>query len=740
MLSYKKHINPLVKDLDWIDNYSDLNIQDDLEKDEYPYLQRVVGLSAKTSRDQLKKLEVLEKELEEQIKIIDNETGKDKEEAVKMYNMMFKKLYVIVERLDKELSIADSPYFGKLVIDRKALPSLPRKTITSYIGKFGYFDKESKEMLITDWRAPIANVYYINSGPTNDISYTTPVGEIKGDLLIKRQFEISRGRINHIYDAKSGNISADQFLLAQLKKRLGKKLTEIVATIQSQQNSIIRDELNKTLILQGVAGSGKTTIVLHRLAYLFYTYPEKVRPEQTLIVAPNRMFLDYISDVLPSLGVSNVEANTYIFWAKKILGWNEKHTLSNYPVDLEVKREKGGIEFIQKTIDFFNEYEKELLENIPYSSSDVIMQRYFEIKEKYPNISLLERLKLAVERAFIQPEFDRKITGSYTNRGSVSENVKKKVDEYVRKNTDIRYIYKKLVGSKKYLSLQAIKYSKETFKRDGTFFHYTSEDLAPLIWIFNMIQGNTEFAKEYIVVDEAQDMTPFEIYTLYLFSKRQNLFLAGDLAQSIIPPFYIKSWDEIINMFKKLSPEKFRYEYHQLNRCYRTTIEIIEFANNIFRRYFPKEYKLPEAVLRHGDKVKEIVLSQELERGNKEDIKKLAEIVNKQFELNAVTVAIICKDDEHALRVFENLKKQEEIFSAGVFTYSDNNYQTGILVLPISKAKGLEFDSVFLADVNKKRYTDNELDIRLLYVAVTRPLHRLFIIKNRSEKESIINN
>ncbi|MCK9368463.1 ATP-binding domain-containing protein [Candidatus Dojkabacteria bacterium] len=730
MLSYKKYLNPLANKLDEIADFSKLEINGEFEREEYPYLKNVVKITTNEAKIQIKKLEQLEKDLEDIIKIIDNETGDAKVEAIKDYNLLLKEVKVLLSRINRAIAISDSSYFGKIVIDRKANKLLPRKTVTSYIGKFAYFDTKTKEALITDWRAPIANLYYTNSGPTKDVSYTPPVGEIKCDLIIKRQFEINFGRIQHIYDAISGNVSADEFLLAQLKKRLGKKLTDIVATIQNQQNSIIRNEINKIMILQGVAGSGKTTILLHRLAYLFFAYPEIIHPERTLIVAPNRMFLDYISDLLPSLGVEGVESNTYLFWAKKILNFNDRYQLSSNQPNLIVRKEKGSIDFIHIISEFFEEYERDMLEELPYSGNDEIFRRYYGLKEKHPEIAVLERIRLATEGAFMNTEFKKTLVGSYMGKRAVTETIRTKVDEYIRKKMDIKRIYKELISNSKYVSKELIRYSKDTFGKTKTIFSYTSEDLAPLIWLYNKVFGNTEYLKECIVVDEAQDMSPFEIFTLYLFSKKQNLFLAGDLAQSIIPPFYIKDWNEIISIFNKYYPTTFKHSYHQLNKCYRTTIEIIDFANNIFKKYFPKEYKLPEAVLRHGDKVEIINTEKELFKLSKTKLAELAEKINLQFELGGVTVALICKDDKHSNEVYEYLLENKELFSNDIYTYSDNDYKTGILVLPITKAKGLEFDSVFIVDINAENYKENELDTRQLYVAITRPLHRLFLITN----------
>ena len=313
MQDFKKYINPFYKDISQVEDFSDVIYENELQEQEYPHLEKVTRINTGSVKILLPRLEMLQQELEDQIRTIAQETGDDAKDARSIYNKIIKEIQSTVERINIDLIKVDSPYFGKIVFH--PYDSQNEKDLNLYIGKFAITDKNTHIPLTIDWRAPIANLYYQNSGPTENVDFKAPVGVRKGDLKQKRQFQISRARIQNIYDAKSGNVAADEFLLSQLKGRLGKKLTDIVATIQSQQNEIIREEINRPVIIQGVAGSGKTTILLHRLAYLFFNYKEKIRPEASLIVAPNRMFLDYISDVLPSLGVSGVSTLTYLFWA-----------------------------------------------------------------------------------------------------------------------------------------------------------------------------------------------------------------------------------------------------------------------------------------------------------------------------------------------------------------------------------------------------------------------------------------
>lgn len=716
MSLFEKSLNPLYKSVDKISDFSDVIPSNDIENEEFPYFSGTESYIIAKFRELFHKLKNIEKEIEDQIIVIENETGDDKAEAVSVYNKLLSKADLFVDRINRELDVLSSPYFGKIRIRRDKSQGVSENTYDVYIGKFACFDENTNKLLITDWRAPITNVYYENSGPKKGISFKSPIGNLTGDLLQKRQFDISDGRIHKIYDAKTGNITADAFLLTQLTRRIGKKLKDIVATIQNEQNEIIRSDIDKSIILQGVAGSGKTTIVLHRLAYLLYTYPDRVNPEKSLIIAPNRMFLDYISDVLPSLGIKNIESNTFLFWAKKILGLNNSYTLSPLKTDYKLKERKGNFENIDKLLKFFDSYEDELLQEIPFSESDVVYRRYFDLKKSNPDISVKERLNLAVEGTFVNIELKNKLTQTVLKDTDV---IREKINKYIKVKTNVFTVYKQFIRDKRFTSLEVSKYTLERFIKKT----FTVEDLAPLVVLQFLINGNIEHIRDYIVVDEAQDMSPFEIFALAKCAKRGNLFLAGDIAQSIIPPFYIKSWDQINELLRKTNRDT-DVEIFNINKCYRTTVEIIEYTNTILSKFFPKDYTLPEAVLRHGDKVKEFTVDK---------LKDMVEYLNSEFDKGAVTTAIITKNEGESSFVFDKLKRLKGL-KHPVFSYSDSDYRTGILVLPISKAKGLEFDSVLI--LNPKQYNlKDELDVREYYVASTRPLHRLYLV-NLNEKIS----
>ncbi len=735
MQTFEKYLNPLHTRLDILADFSDVKYTYPLENEEYPHLENVTHINIEVSKKMISKLHDLEFELEEQAKRIQMETDLDERKAaVGVYNKILNDIQICIERINRELIKVDTPYFGKIVFKTDLYGN--ERLLPIYIGKFALMDPKTFQPLISDWRAPIANIYYENSGPTKNLQYDTPSGLKQGDLIQKRQFSISESRIRHIYDAKSGNAAADEFLLSQLTERLGQKLKDIVATIQEQQNKIIREEINKPVIIQGVAGSGKTTILLHRLAYLFYTYKEKIHPEKTLIIGPNKVFLDYISDVLPSLGIEHVETNTYMFWAKNILGWDDKYTLAPLKEDLEIKEFKGSKQFINILDSYFEEFESNLLDNIPYLRKEVIRERYYELKETHPLITMDERLTLSLEFAFVQKQFKERITGTFIERDGYDIEKKKEITRYFNKMTLPIEIYREMFKKKGYVNKKISKHTLEGVVRRGKLKIFRVEDLAPIVYLHLKLHGHKENEKEYVMVDEAQDLSLVQILTLLQISKNQNITVAGDLAQSIIPPFYIKDWESVIDLFKKFKLEK--YSYHQLNRCYRTTLEIIEFANKIFRERFPKTYKLPEAVLRHGEEIHMIDNQKDIDNISEKELIKFIELLQKEFDKGSVTCAIVCPDKEYALKTYKRIFKYQNKLSKDIIDFTQENYKTGVLILPIENAKGLEFDTVILLDVNSDTYPNTELSTRLFYVAITRALHRLIIINNSNKSPLLI--
>jgi len=393
--------------------------------------------------------------------------------------------------------------------------------------------------------------------------------------------------------------------------------------------------------------------------------------------------------------------------------------------DLDIKEYKGSLEFLDVLDKYFDMFEKELLEKIPYSRQDIIERRYYELKEEFPNIDMRERLELATDFAFAQKQFKQGNTGFYDSTYDSDVAIRKSIYDYFGRNCNIYSLYKNLFKTDLVTS-DTSKYTLSGLTQKGRIHNYRIEDLGAMVYLHFKIEGTKMHERDYIMIDEAQDISFVQLATLIKVAKNQNITIAGDLAQSIIPPFYIKDWDDLIGLIKKLTNKD--TEYYQLQKCYRTTVEIVEFANRIFKDRFPKSYKLPEAVLRHGDEVKIIEYDNDIADLDSTKTRELVGIIKEQFKKGAVTCALLCKDRDHANRLYSVFKEYEDIIGRSVISYEENDYNNGVLILPIENAKGLEFDSVILADLNSDYYKHIELDTRLLYVGITRALHRLFLI------------
>jgi DNA helicase-2/ATP-dependent DNA helicase PcrA len=736
MKDYSKRINPIIRNLAEISSFSD--IKDSPYISEYAYLKSLVQLISKDIKENQSSIESLQKLLKDLEFEIKSYVGADKSAASSDYGHTKKSIKRKIEQINQALEQISTPYFGKIVFERQADKVFPSGKITSYIGKHAYFDFELRSPIITDWRAPITDLYYSNSGPTKGVSFKSPAGEQFGNLLEKTQYEIAHGRITNVYNSQTGNAVADTFLLSQLSKKIGKKLTDIVSTIQDQQNKIIRDKVDAPMIIQGVAGSGKTTILLHRVAYLLYAYKESISGANSLIIGPNKMFLDFISEILPSLGVIAIEQNTYTMWAKSILKWDYRFILSDTPDNLKVKKFKGSPIFVKIVTNFLDSFETNLLENISDPMKEIIKSRYFDLQKSQPMLSLFERLDFSVQYAFAQQQFKYNMTGDF-NGDIVARDIRQqKILNYFKKKTNVFELYKSIfknailfsnegLAEAEFLEIQ--KHSMTTLTKTKGNCFFKVEDLAPILWIYFRIYGVKSKLKDYIAIDEAQDMSIFQILSLVKSAKMGNVSIAGDLAQSILPPFNIEDWQELIDSCK--TTLGYDIKYHQLDKCYRTTVEIIDYANSRIKGKFPSSYKLPEAVLRHGEKVNEVNLQGFFFNDSitKKDLNHLLKILSDEEKKGAATIAIICKSLQHSDKVYEKLSLMRDRLAKKIYNFTEDDFHEGILILPVERAKGIEFDAVIMADYCKEMYSDSFLDSKLFYVAVTRALHRLHILR-----------
>lgn len=667
------------------------------------------------------------------------------------------------------------PYFAR--VDYKENGTEKREKL--YIGKMSLSRDDDQEIIIVDWRAPIANLYY--EGRLGPSSYECPDGTIEGELLLKRQFSINNGNLDEIFDIDI--TTNDEFLQTYLGANAENRLKEIVSTIQEEQNKIVRAPMWKPLIVQGVAGSGKTTIALHRIAYLIYTFEKSFEPENFMIIAPNRLFLNYISEVLPELGVERVKQTTFEEFSMELIGKKFKLTDANDKLNMFVNNNvtKEQIKYnnlvrkasVLKTSMYFKDIIDEYLKEIELSfipKEDVtlgskVIFSYEEINELFltqygmwPIAQRMNEIKKSIttrlkssKQQFIQQieaECDKKVARARIGIADQAERQKYILEAFAKRDRVLEKIEKisktlvkeyvdslpKLSPYQYYVDLME---NTETFERIVSKFadkevcdftrEYTlgilnskrleQEDLAPIIYLKFKIYGMDEkIPVRHIVIDEAQDFSAFQFYVMKKIVKDSSFTILGDLCQGIHSYRGVRRWDEIVNdVF-----EGRRCEFLTLEQSYRTTVEIMEAANNVMEKLKNNDLVRAKPVIRHGEPV-ELISMSDIYTVAADIISKIGEAKRQGHK----TIAIICKTMEECKRILPLLNKADKNIS--IITGNEKEYKSGIVIVPSYLSKGLEFDVVLISNASSDNYTEGELDIKLLYVAMTRPLHRLCV-------------
>lgn len=623
----------------------------------------------------------------------------------------------------------NDPYFGRLDFQEEG----KAEPLPLYIGKRGMDRKETGEPYVIDWRAPVASLFYSFTGGDDTVTYEAPEGTIQGDIHRKRNLSIrdkKLGRIVDSYERGGDNIGLnDDFLLYKLGDKKDNRLRDIVSTIQAEQDLIIRAPRYKALIIQGAAGSGKTTVALHRLAFLLYQYQQQIRAERMIIFAPNTMFLDYISGVLPELGVGNVKQTTFIEWALDRLNDNVRLATDNVEghlwfslagtrpsIDDETPgRFKGTLAFKAWIDGKLASFEKHFLVDSPFEAwegrvlkGDMIRE-WFEVEYRhYPLAARRDRLTARINRWL---EMQLNTIGDPKIRKEKAKTSKQRLRVYTNKlpKADALSFYQGIFASgteeipKKVLE-GTQKYLKKGFAQP--------EDLAALVWIHYVFNGAENLAFDHVVVDEAQDVSPFQIALLNTFMNEPSFTILGDLAQGIHAYRGVQRWEELTAIF----PDEYN-SYHILKQSYRSTLEIIEFANRILPH---TETGLPSAmpVFRSGDPVDVVRLENADEK-----IPFIDTFIRQNQARGMQTIAIIGRTDEECSRLHEELAQAG--IDANLINAGQTQYRGGITIVPVYLAKGLEFDAVLVADTNDHQYALTPQDAKLLYVGCTRALHRL---------------
>lgn len=596
------------------------------------------------------------------------------------------------KRLTKILAI---PYFGRIDFLEKKENS---KVMPIYIGIHTFYDPESRATLIHDWRAPVSSMFYDHE--LGEAGYRSPSGEIKGVISLKRQYRIRGGKMEFMIE--SALTVHDDILQKELSSNADDKMKNIVATIQREQNQIIRNEDIRTLIIQGVAGSGKTSIALHRIAYLLYTFRDSISSKDILIISPNKVFSDYISNVLPELGEETVPETSMEQILSGVL--EHKYKYQTYFGLVNELLEKPSSSLIDRiaykaSFGFISELDKFILhiENTYFKAADVKLTKYITIPAPF-----IEEQYLRFNRYPIRRRFDAmadymldmlKIQYTFTVTTTGRNLLKKEIRLMFAGNNDIQ-VYKDFF---KWTNNPGM------FKmRKGHTLEYS--DLAPLAYLHLALEGNGNqpFRVKHLLIDEMQDYSPIQYKVIQkLFPCRKTVL--GDAGQSVNP--YGSSTAETIQ--KSLTAS----EIMKLCKSYRSTFEITDFAQKIH----PNAELEP--VARHGEK------PQILQFGSAvEELSGIMGLISTYRKSGYKSLGIICKTEQQARKMADMLKSYANDIS--FLSNQSSAFVQGIVITSAHMAKGLEFDEVIIPQTDERNYR-SEIDKSMLYVAVTRAMHRL---------------
>ncbi|WP_177244218.1 MULTISPECIES: ATP-binding domain-containing protein [unclassified Cohnella] len=642
------------------------------------------------------------------------------------------------ERKIRLLASEKEPYFGRLDF-REEGKSEP---LPLYIGKSGVGEENGHRLLVVDWRAPVSSLFYAFSGGHPEVAYDSPEGPVSGTVHLKRNLLVREGDLQRVVDSyaeggEQGGSAGDEFLLHKLGESKDNKLRDIVSTIQQEQDAIIRTEKNKAVFIQGVAGSGKTTVALHRLAYLLYRYQDRVRADRMMILAPSKMFLNYISGVLPELGVGDIGQQTFEDWALEQIGenlqlrdpaeelarWFEGDAAAGGRADAPAKR-KGSLGFLAEIDEAIAELAQTLVPDEPFSPDDRRMLTAEQVRAWFAEENPLDPLMKKRERVLnrIKRWMEIEIGKARWSDAEVRKKANARWKAYAGKlpQHTASSFYKAggwhadvaegAAGGARGAGASSKAKGKGKSKASAVF---AREDLAALVHIHLKLLGATAPAYDHIVIDEAQDYSPAQLHVLRQHQRITSMTVLGDLQQGIHDYAGITDWEELKSLFPRAETS-----YYELDRSYRSTLEIIEFANRILKG-MGGGVKPARPVFRSGQPV-------EVQRtAQSPDVGAIAAIVEEwQREPELQSIAVLGRTATACARIHAELSARG--IRASLLEAKHQNYEGGITVAPAYLSKGLEFDAVLIPDAGAADYKAE--DAKLLYVGCTRALHRLKLL------------
>lgn len=616
-------------------------------------------------------------------------SNNDKEiEDLEMKAKYYKKLY----------KIQNSPYFGKITFEDDE----GNKDI--YIG-LTYLTKD-EDNVIYDWRSPVCSIFY--DYEHGKCSYSAPGGIIEGYLHNKRQFSIENSKIKRVFDSKL--TIQDEMLQEVLSRKNNDYMKNIVNTIQAEQNAIIRNVEDKNLIVQGIAGSGKTSVALHRIAFLLYKI-KNLTSDKVLIFAPNHIFSEYISNVLPELGEENTKETTfsdfleaYIKEYKNIESFTsfiERYYKKEEPYTdlIKLKQSNEIIPIIEKYIENYTKKARFTSEIFNRDLYVPLEKLNYYLNERYSSIPLLERID-EISLKIAEQEF--------RNNKSKARQIRKWLRERLNISIDMKEIYKNFFRSKEFIDIYGHELPESYINRlDEKDISYEDACLFVYMKSLLMFLGN-DYLIEQTIVDEAQDYSILEYMLLKKILKRSKFTILGDINQTINPYYEYKSLNELKSVFTD------SVNYIELNKTYRSSPEIIEHANKILG------LNLVSAIRRNTS----IPVEFRYEDNLKEQLIKDIENLKKDNK----SIAIITKTDTEAATIYKLLKK--DMNELTLIANNSKAFSRELVVIPSYMAKGLEYDATIVYTEKDNQFTYKER--YLYYVACTRSQHHL-IIYNQKE-------
>ena len=621
---------------------------------------------------------------------------------------------------------------------------------TWYLGRWGVLDPVTLSPVVVDWRSPVANLYY--SGQIGKMDYEAPDGRVTGELTLKRMLTVRQRELLSLFD--SGIVSQEAYLQGVLGSVSTDRLREIVTTIQAEQNVVIRHPLNGNLLVQGAAGSGKTTIALHRIAYLLYTFQKSLKPENMMILAPNPLFLSYISQVLPDLGVERVVQTTFEGWCREGMGrrmpkiLRESRLERNLTISAEERqrtgrmlRMKGSLEMKKQLAGYLDRLQEQILPENGFRMAGVTLMdrtelesvflrdlRYFPLEQRITELKKIIRKRVQSAVTLLKDRYT-------ANAEQMTGRIRAGMRESTLRQQKIRELYEVrdqrhreideraeayLSGFRGKFSLPDLtglyrsfleEHAPEALPEDG---NLRQEDLPMLAMICKAVCGLKTKQMKHIVIDECQDFSPFQIELLKEANPAATFTLVGDLYQGIRADEGIRRWEE----WKGPVFEE-RAELKQLTVSYRNTVEIMNLAQKTAGRYPIPGICETKPVLRHGREPRIIRAENEKTR-----LARIREQVREWKQEGYHSIALIEKTTEQAKNLYRRIGAE---LDAHLLSETDSEYRGGVLILPASIAKGMEFDCVGICDASDENFPEDEFLCRVLYVMMTRPLHRLCI-------------